>query len=111
MRPKTSKTFDKEEFINNAAVTTQVKEKFDDSHEYVFSEGWPFFKEELPCKLMEGSSTLNRSLTFSIPENEWNTINRHVESLDLPKRKWMRRIVLTAVRREQEYCKKVKNGK
>lgn len=105
MRSK-PKIIDKEEFINQAPITTHAIEKQEDLHPFVENtkEKWPFFNDEF-CSLLDGSIKFIRSLSVSIPENEYITIERHIRSLDVSKREWIRRAILTTIKKEQEYCK------
>lgn len=95
-----------EKFISEAVAekTETVKE---DLHKYVTRSAWPLFGEISPS-YAEGSN-LSKPLNVSMKEFEWNSIERHIKTLDVEKSKWIRYAIFKLIEEEQFLFFKDKN--
>lgn len=79
-----------------------------DYHIFVTSDlTWPFDKDEILPSYAEGSH-LKKPITVNITEKEWNTIDRHILSLDVSKNKWLKRAIFKQLYLEQMNAFKAK---
>jgi hypothetical protein len=93
----------------DAFVSQAAEEKMEglftseDLHHYVHRMAWPTGQEKVAPSMADGSS-LNRSMTISLQEKEWNSIDRHAKALGIPKARWIRHAIFKLMEEEQKYC-------
>lgn len=112
MRKKPKLSHSEQKFIDNAISNDDssgdIKSKHvlvdrdtsDDLHRYVTNSQWPIDNYSPNPSLDEGSN-LKRSITLNTSEKEWNSIERHVKALDVPKAKWIRYAIMKLMEEEQ----------
>ena len=96
---------EKGEFINEASTKTidessGIKE---DMHKYIKQIIWPIDNTHISPSLADGSN-LTRTLTVSLKEYEWNSVERHVKALGVKKIDWIRHALFKLMQEEQIYC-------
>lgn len=101
-RPTNSKI--EENFINRATANIEMLSEEDtdilDIHKYVSDIKWPLENDDVNPSYDEGS-LLKKPISININEKEWNTIDRHVKALGVPKDKWAKRAIFKQIYIEQ----------
>lgn len=119
MRKKPKLSLDEKNFIENANSNDSSSvensnavlvdnDTSDDLHKYVTNSQWPVDNYTPNPSLDEGSN-LKRTITLNTSEKEWNSIERHVKAIDVPKAKWIRYAIMKLMEEEQlHYLKQSK---
>lgn len=88
------------EFIRAAAEEQNTTE---DLHKFVKPSKWPISDKILRPSLANGSTKLRKALTIQLKEAEWNSIDRHIKTLNVGKNEWVRYAILKQLQEEQLY--------
>ncbi|MDR2268139.1 MAG: hypothetical protein LBD81_01655 [Holosporaceae bacterium] len=87
-----------EDFVLNARDEQPM---VDDLHSYIKPISWPIDPEVVAPSMAAGSAVLNRNLTITMKEIEWNSLDRHVKALNVSKAEWIRYAILKLIQEEQ----------
>jgi len=72
-----------------------------------FRPVWPIDRRNPNPQFAEGS-ILRKPLTINLRENEWNTIEEHIQNLGVRKTDWLRHALFKLIEEEQKYIAKMK---
>ena len=97
--------------INVDSFIDDNSDKFNDSgyselFKLVEKSKWPVLDTEI-CSLAEGSE-LKKHTLINLTEREWNTIDRHTNSLGISKNQFMKYAIFKTILEEQLYFLKNK---
>jgi hypothetical protein len=103
MRKRSRIVLREEAFIGGAATEQEATEpQTVDLHRYVVRpRKWPLSKGKPTPSLAKGREDLKKPLLIHLTERQWNSLERHTQTLAVSKAEWLRHAMMRLLEEEQ----------